>query len=291
MNRLIKAAQRRLLTGKARASAENRPTEGAINAPREALPGEYEQVIRRLREIVADQLPPGAQVLVVSRGDDELVRFENREAWHFPRAANGKYAGYHPDNSEDAVEHLKELQHEGARYLLVPAPSFWWLDYYSELFQYLAQRTTMVWDDEFCVLFELERAASELGAAPPPGIARPLKRFLEALLPRGTRVAVLTSGDSRLLAVDGRRALHFPQGSGGRYSGGLDAGEALEQLAELRRKGVGFLVVPRVTPSWLDRYPDFLPEVQGKYGMLARRERVCTVYELNAPPGPAPRAG
>jgi hypothetical protein len=268
MNRLIKAARRSV--------------SAVPDAKHELPPAEYEQIICRLREIVVEKLPLGARLLVVSRGDDRLVRFDDREAWHFPRADTGKYAGYHPDNSEDAVEHLKELQDAGAQYLLVPRPSFWWLDYYSGLFQYLAQWGSMIWDDEACVIFELQRAA---------GGAAPFKRLLEALLPRETRVAVLTSGDSRLLAVDGRMALHFPHGSGGRYHGDLDASQALKQLAELRSKGVEYLVVPHVAPSWLDSHPDFLAKVQAKYGMLARRKRVCTVYALNAPPGLASRSG
>ena len=125
---------------------------------------------------------------------------------------------------------------------------------------------------------ELEGAARKVQ---PLDIGRPLRRLLEALLPRESRVAVLTSGDSRLLALEGCRTLHFPQGPGGRYSGELDAAQALQQLAELRAKGVEFLVVPSVAPSWLDGYPDFLEHVGERYGMIARRERVCTVYELN----------
>jgi hypothetical protein len=254
-------------------------------------PAEYERLIGNIHDIVVDNVPQGARLLVVSRGDDQLVRFGDREVWHFPRADNGKYAGYHPDNSEDAIEHLRMLQDAGAQYLLVPASSFWWLDYYAGLFQHLAQWGTMVWDDESCVIFALERTADANGSSQAFEIARPLKRLLEALLPRGTRVAVLTSGDSRLLEVSGRKALHFPHGSGGRYHGELDATQALEQLAELRSKGVEYLVVPSMAASWLDRHPDFLPGLQAKYDMLARRQRVCTVYELNAPPGLAPRSG
>ena len=286
MNRLIKAAHRRFF-----AVPDAMTSHADLDAAHRLPPAEYEQLIRNIHDIVVGNLHQGARLLVVSRGDDQLVRFDDREAWHFPRADDGKYAGYHPDSSEDALEHLQKLQDGGARYLLVPASSFWWLDYYPGLFHHLVQWGTMLWDDESCVIFGLERAPGEAGPAQAPEIARPLKRLLEALLPRGSRVAVLTSGDSRLLEVEGRRALHFPHGSGGRYHGGLDAAQALEQLAELRGKGVEYLVVPSMAAPWLDRHPDFLPRLQEKYGMLALRERVCTVYELNARPGLSPRPG
>jgi hypothetical protein len=37
-----------------------------------------------------------------------------------------------------------------------------------------------------------------------------------------------------------------------------------------------------VAPSWLDDYPDFLEQVEERYSCIARRERVCTVYELDS---------
>jgi hypothetical protein len=168
----------------------------------------------------------------------------------------------------------------------VPAPSFWWLDHYPELFEDLAQGTT-IWDDEYCLIFELEGAAGGAGDSP-PAIARPLQRLLEALLPRGACVAVLTSGDSRLLAVEGCQTVHFPHRSGGRHSQEVDVAEALEQLAELRAEGVEYLVIPHVSPSWVDSHPDFVGQVEGRYCTIAHRQGVCTVYELK---GHARRVG
>lgn len=228
---------------------------------------------------------PGARVLVVSRGDDELLRFRNRSGWHFPRGDDGSYAGYHPVSSEDAIEHLKALCEAGARYLLVPAPSFWWRDYYPELFEHLEREATTVCDDDACLIFELERIGVSSDQAPPSALARPLARLLEALLPEGARVAVVSSGNASLLAPARVEAAHFPQGRRGAYAGELDGAGALEQLTDLRRSGTEFLVVPRVAPSWLDGYPGFLEEVEARYRCIARRERICTVYELNGQAG------
>lgn len=222
---------------------------------------------------------PGARVLVVSRGDDELLRFDNRVAWHFPRLDSGSYAGYHPASSEDAIEHLEALRDRGAGHLLVPAPSFWWRDYYTELFEHLERTATPVWDADACVIFEL--AGVEAPRDSPSPLARPLERLLDALVPGGATVAVLSSGDPSLLALEGFEAIHLPHGSEGGYAGELDGSQALDQLADISRKGGGFLVVPHVAPSWLDGYPEFLEHVEARHRCIARRERVCTVYELN----------
>jgi hypothetical protein len=240
----------------------------------ELTPVHYEQLVRRIRAIVVDVVRPGARIAVISRGDDELLRFDNRVAWHFPRLDNGSYAGYHPESSRDAIEHLEALHERGAQHLLLPAPSFWWRDYYPELFEHLERRGgAAVWDDETCAIFELETAGAERPTPSP--LARPMARLLDALLPDDATVAVVTSGDESLVALNGRQAIDFPSGAGE-----LTASAALEQLEDLGRKGAAFLVVPHVVPSWVDGYPQFLEAVETGYRCIARRERVCTVYDL-----------
>lgn len=247
----------------------------------EITPVDYEHLIRHVRDVAREAVRPGARMLVVSRGDDELLRFDNRVAWHFPRADNGAYAGYHPASSEHAIELLESLVDEGGQYLLVPASSFWWKDHYPGLFEYLDEKGTAVWDDDVCVVYELVgRRAGESATRPSP-LVSPLRRLLEALVPRRSTVAVLTSGDSRLLSLDGITGVHFPQRTDGGYAAEIDSAGALEQLEELHEGGIEFLVVPRVAPSWIDDYPGFLEEIEARYSCIARRERVCTVYELN----------
>jgi hypothetical protein len=246
----------------------------------ELTPARYDDLVRQIRSIVMEVIRPGARILVVSRGDDELLRFGNRVAWHFPRLDNGSYAGYHPASSEAAIEHLDALRERGAQYLLLPSPSYWWRDYYERFFEHLQRNGTVIWNDEACAVFELEEPGSRRTTSSP--LARSLERLLDALLPQEATVAVLSSGDSSLLAAAGRRTLHLPHADDGRYAGELGPHEALEQLAELGN-GVAFLVVPHVAPAWIDGYPEFLEEVEARYTCIARRQRVCTVYELGEP--------
>ena len=61
---------------------------------------EYESLRERIRDTVRTQLPQGASVAVISKGDEELLRFEGRRGWHYPQAENGRYANVYPAHSD-----------------------------------------------------------------------------------------------------------------------------------------------------------------------------------------------
>jgi ectoine hydroxylase-related dioxygenase (phytanoyl-CoA dioxygenase family) len=114
-----------------------------------------EESRRRVREVVTATVPAGATVLVVSRSDDELLRFDGREGWHFPRDEHGAWAGHYPADSAEAIAHLEELRAKGAEYLVFPATSFWWLEHYAEFGQYLEGRRQAPARSPDCVIFDL----------------------------------------------------------------------------------------------------------------------------------------
>src|SRR5262245_48131069 len=94
----------------------------------QASADDYQQVLRRTRAAAQGTIPTDATVLVISRGDEELLNLDGRTAWHFPRHQDGQYAGYHPKDSAAALAHLDEWRTRGAGYLVIPATAFWWLD-------------------------------------------------------------------------------------------------------------------------------------------------------------------
>src|SRR3712207_2672412 len=51
----------------------------------------YQQLVRRIREVVRTALPAGATVIVVSKGDDRLLELDGRRGWHFPQNERGVY--------------------------------------------------------------------------------------------------------------------------------------------------------------------------------------------------------
>ena len=113
----------------------------------------YERLVDRIREAVDELLPSEARVLVVSRGDDALLDLGERDAWHFPQARNGAYAGHHLSDSDAAIAHLESLRDQGGEFLLFPATALWWLDYYSVFHTHLRTHYAVVAEasDEYLV--------------------------------------------------------------------------------------------------------------------------------------------
>jgi GT2 family glycosyltransferase len=122
---------------------------------RGSKPG-YEDLTERIRQIVTETVPPSATVLVVSRGDDNLVQLDGCRGWHFPQTEAGKWAGYHPSDSDEAVAQLEVLREKGGQFLVFPRTGLWWLDHYKGLAEHLQSRyEEIVHEDETCVIFSL----------------------------------------------------------------------------------------------------------------------------------------
>jgi hypothetical protein len=109
---------------------------------------------------VADAVPAGATVLIISRGDEQLLGVEGRRAWHFPRDDDGAYAGHHPADSHEAVARLEAQRAAGAEYIAFPATGMWWLEHYEGLRRHLDDSYSRSLDDpEACVIFDLRESA------------------------------------------------------------------------------------------------------------------------------------
>jgi glycosyltransferase involved in cell wall biosynthesis len=142
--------------------------EGGPNKYPADLDDPYGQMINRIRAVVRDVVPAGERVLVISKGDDDLVRLDGRKGWHFPQTDKGAYAGYHPASSADAIRHLETLRAKGASYLLIPEPAFWWLEHYAQFRLHLESHFRLVARQEDCCLVyalregDIPNAGSEL---------------------------------------------------------------------------------------------------------------------------------
>jgi GT2 family glycosyltransferase len=116
----------------------------------------YEALKARVQTIVDGCVPAGETVLVVSRGDDELVTFAGRRGWHFPATEGRQWAGSYPADGEEAVAEVEGLRQAGASFMLVPKPGFWWLEHYEALASYLERSARVVArDDDTCVIYRL----------------------------------------------------------------------------------------------------------------------------------------
>lgn len=104
----------------------------------------YGDLVDRIRNLVSSTVRPGSTVIVVSRGDERLLELGTARGWHFPQAPNGVYAGFHPEDSKAAIQHLEEIRSRGADYFLIPATAAWWLDFYREFRDHLESHYRVV---------------------------------------------------------------------------------------------------------------------------------------------------
>lgn len=135
-----------------------------LRSPRDAS---YQELVDRVRTLSQDLFPKDALVLVVSKGDDALLKVGPATGWHFPRSTQGKYAGFYPRDSREAIRHLEQLRRQGATHLLIPATASWWLDYYSGLKDHIDRRySVLARRPDVCVIYSLSPRRSRRAAKP-----------------------------------------------------------------------------------------------------------------------------
>jgi GT2 family glycosyltransferase len=107
-----------------------------------------------------------------------------------------------------------------------------------------------------------------------------IRAEVEAAVPAGVAVAVLSRGDSELLCLGNRDGRHFPADVAGRYLGRhpADGREAVELLEVQRAEGAGYLVVPVAEAWWLSHYAELADHLSG-CGRAEEHEH-CTIYAL-----------
>ena len=265
-----------------------------VEAPRAASIA-YPDLIRRVRQRVDATLPADATVLVISRGDDELLRLHGRKGGHFPQQEDGVYAGFYPAESASAIAHLEQLRAQGAEYLVIPRTALWWLDYYPEFATHLQQRyPVLVRQDDTCWIIDLKRretARSASPAVPPPeaGAYRALKEqlheLISVLLPPDAPLLVVSRGDDELVRRCGDQAQHFPQDPDGTYAGYHPARseDAIAHLESLRKQGAAFLLFPHTAFWWLDYYQAFRAHLEARYPVVCRQRYLCLIFDLASP--------
>lgn len=113
-----------------------------------------------------------------------------------------------------------------------------------------------------------------------------IRPVLEATIPPGSTVIVVSRGDDSLLELPEREAWHFPQEQDGTYAGRhpADSEEAIAGLEELRARGARYLVIPADDAWWLDHYEGFGRHLVERYESLTHAGAPCRVFRLEARP-------
>lgn len=242
----------------------------------------YRELKSKIRQIAERVLPTDATVIIVSKGDDELLALGSRQGWHFPRTDSGTYAGHYPSDSNAAIEHLEKLRREGGQFFLLPQTAFWWLDHFAEFRQYLRSNYRAVHEGSECIIFNLgNKDVHELRAKHYASLKPRVRETVCTATPEGSTILVISKGDIELVTLPGRTGWHFPQLEGGTYAGyhPADSAQAIASLETLREKGAAYLVIPKPAFWWLDYYKDFASHLDAHHGRI-REDEFCIVYQL-----------
>lgn len=234
----------------------------------------YRDQVDRIRAQVRATVPERSRVLVITRGDEALLRLERRRGEHFPQTQTGLYAGHYPADGDEAVAHLEQLRAAGAEYLVIPAEARWWLEHYPQLQAVLDDDGELLpSDSQTALIYALTREEVASGGPPaelePARIAPPVSSLLRALLPDRAGV-VLIGLSAEAIEIDDRPCWRLPA---------EPVGPVIEQAQAACAAGARFVVLlhPDKPSEALDgRYrPEF-----GESMNPICRQRLADVFEV-----------
>jgi hypothetical protein len=86
--------------------------------------------------------PSDGLIIAADMGDPTIFYYSQRKGWHFLEE-DGIYQGT-PSDSGEAIVDLEKLRRSGATHVVFTRNTLWWLDYYPEFAQHLAQSATVM---------------------------------------------------------------------------------------------------------------------------------------------------
>jgi hypothetical protein len=123
----------------------------------------YTQLIEGIAELVHENVPEDAILLVATGGDQQLLSFGERVTIDFPDGVEDRGVTYPPPGLV-AIAQLEVHRSRGAEYLLVPSPELWLLDEFPAFERHLRHRYDVLsGDEDIAVLFALRATASSGG--------------------------------------------------------------------------------------------------------------------------------
>jgi hypothetical protein len=104
---------------------------------------------------VAAAVPAEVPVLVVADGFGPLLDHAGRRSGNFPQDGLGQPVHHRLPDGRRTSWHLEALRAKGFGALVFPSTAFWWFDHYASLRAHLDSRSTIVWDDESCRIYDI----------------------------------------------------------------------------------------------------------------------------------------
>ena len=85
---------------------------------------------------------PEARIVAADMGDPAIFYYAQRKGWHFLER-DAIYAG-NPSDSQEAIADLDHLRRRGATHFVFTTNTVWWLHYYPEFAQHLAESAKLM---------------------------------------------------------------------------------------------------------------------------------------------------
>ena len=105
----------------------------------------YEASAAQLRDagLALNEITPSdALIIAADMGDPTIFYYAQRKGWHVPEE-DGIYQGT-PSDSQHAIVDLEKLRRRGATHVVFTRNTLWWLAYYPEFAEHLAQGATVM---------------------------------------------------------------------------------------------------------------------------------------------------
>jgi GT2 family glycosyltransferase/glycosyltransferase involved in cell wall biosynthesis len=106
---------------------------------------------------------------------------------------------------------------------------------------------------------------------------------LQAITDPGEVVLVVSRGDERLTAIEGRHGWHFPQTAESEWAGSYpaDSADAIAHLEALRERGARYLALPSTAFWWLHHYRELNSHLEARYRRIHSGEHLI-VFDLGS---------
>jgi hypothetical protein len=209
------------------------------------------QLICKIRDVARAALPRDARVIVVDKGDGDLLRLGGVQEWRFPLATGGSPERLFASGPRGSID-IAWIQ---------PGRTYDFRLYMGREPRELLAAVNL-----------MHKQGAAITATP--------RAVDNGEMPGETTIAWETAGDSNCevyMSEEKTYAGYYPRGS---Y-------EAIAQLEGLRAKGAQYLLFPQTAFWWIEHYPEFARHLESRYRLIARRkdtDDACMIFDLCHPP-------
>jgi Acetyltransferase (GNAT) domain len=109
---------------------------------------------------VAGAVPSREMFVLIDEDSWQIDPGGGRQAIPFVER-NGTYWGL-PADDETAIQELEKSRQNGANYIVIGWPAFWWLEYYDGLRRHLRSRYRCMLENDRVIVFDLQRSEPTL---------------------------------------------------------------------------------------------------------------------------------